>query len=1022
MSLEEAKKVTASFSGTAFVPPPRTIADVTAVLDQQKPADLATIAELRAQADREPPKTVDQAALATFYFERGKVARHAGRIRQAIDDLTRAVELGDTASIADQFWYAELARAERDGGEVSRAVEYARIAIDRVSEKRGTLINMNADLAKAYVRAGDIDAAEHSLGTSLALLEESRGRRVTGNPVFGVNESELRAAWTDTVRNAQGDVARARGQFAEAERFYREAIEAARGLPRRYHWAIDAHSADVALMLVWQGRLTEGEHEARAALLGALARQGRYSIRTAPVLTSLAQVLAEQGRHEDSAALLRAAVDINEKVGAGAATYTGALTRIHLGAALGAQRRWKEALSEYEAVRAAFVADPQTFQRYFAGNVNWALALLRTGDIAGAQEQLDIGFERSRRALGPEHPSTAEIRGVRAMVLVAAGQRVEALAEFAAATPILLTRSPEVDDETTTRPARDERLGLILDVYVGLLADVRSTPLETQAGIDATAEAFRVAEAARGRTVQRALDASAARAVAQTPGLTDLVRREQDARKQISALDGMLVNAYSLPTDKQDAKVIERLRGQTATLRRAREVLVEQIKREFLLYAALTDPAPITVSQARAALRRGEALVTTFVSESRTFVWAIPQSGPLAFAEAPIGEAKLAAMIAQLREPLTRDARTVGDIPAFDVTTAHEIYRLVLDPVRRGWEGADTLVVVAHGPLARLPFALLPTRASPLGAESGPLFSAYRRVPWLGRTHAVATLPSAGALVTLRSLPVADPGRRPFVGFGDPYFSVEQARAAATEAHQQKAVALATRATVRSLLVAPGQGPNSVRLGMLPRLPDTAEEVRSIATALRADPAADVFLGERANEQQVKTLDLSRYRVIAFATHGLVPGDLDGLTRPALALTAPEVAKVDGDGLLTMEEILALRLNADWVVLSACDTAASRGAGSEAISGLGRAFFYAGARALLVSNWPVETTSARALTTELFKRQTAQPELSRAKALQQTMNALIDDGARIDAGSGRAVFSYAHPIFWAPFTLVGDPG
>ena len=136
----------------------------------------------------------------------------------------------------------------------------------------------------------------------------------------------------------------------------------------------------------------------------------------------------------------------------------------------------------------------------------------------------------------------------------------------------------------------------------------------------------------------------------------------------------------------------------------------------------------------------------------------------------------------------------------------------------------------------------------------------------------------------------------------------------------------------------------------------------------------------------------------------------------------PDVAGVDGDGLLQMDEILALRLDADWIVLSACNTASGHGAGSEAISGLGRAFFYAGARALLVSNWSVETTSARALITELFRRQTGRTGVGRAKALQQTMNALIDRGEFVDANTGKVVFSYAHPIFWAPFTLIGDGG
>ena len=161
---------------------------------------------------------------------------------------------------------------------------------------------------------------------------------------------------------------------------------------------------------------------------------------------------------------------------------------------------------------------------------------------------------------------------------------------------------------------------------------------------------------------------------------------------------------------------------------------------------------------------------------------------------------------------------------------------------------------------------------------------------------------------------------------------------------------------------------------------------------------------------------------MAFATHGLVPGDLNGLRQPALALSSPKLTGTGGDGLLTMGEILELKLDADWVVLSACNTAAGNGAGAEAFSGLGRAFFYAGTRALLLSNWPVETTSAKALTTDLFKRQADDPALTRAEALRQAMVGLIDGAGYVDEASGKVVFSYAHPIFWAPFSLVGDGG
>jgi CHAT domain-containing protein len=137
---------------------------------------------------------------------------------------------------------------------------------------------------------------------------------------------------------------------------------------------------------------------------------------------------------------------------------------------------------------------------------------------------------------------------------------------------------------------------------------------------------------------------------------------------------------------------------------------------------------------------------------------------------------------------------------------------------------------------------------------------------------------------------------------------------------------------------------DTAELATLPRLPDTRRELTAMAKALDVDPAKVLYLGKEANEQNVETIDLSHVRIVAFATHGLVPGDLNGLTQPALALTAPDVAGVTGNGLLTMGKILALRLDADWVVLSACNTAAGAGAGAEAASGLGSAFFYAGTR------------------------------------------------------------------------------
>ncbi len=295
-------------------------------------------------------------------------------------------------------------------------------------------------------------------------------------------------------------------------------------------------------------------------------------------------------------------------------------------------------------------------------------------------------------------------------------------------------------------------------------------------------------------------------------------------------------------------------------------------------------------------------------------------------------------------------------------------------------------------------------------------------MPFLIRTAAITQLPSVAALATLRRVRPGANTRRAFIGFGDPWFNPRQARAGrAKRVASLNTRGLRTRSVpLRRRGAPPPQTAERADIGILPRLPDTGEEVRSIARALRADPTTDVFLGADTNERKVKSIDLANRRVVMFATHGLVPGDLDGLAQPALALSAPSVVNTEGDGLLTMEEILGLRLDADWVVLSACNTASGDGAGAEAVSGLGRAFFYAGTRAVLVTNWPVETTSARLLTTDLFRRQAKSPDLSRAQALRQAMLSLVDgDGYVVD---GKTVFSYAHPIFWAPFSLVGDGG
>jgi CHAT domain-containing protein len=561
------------------------------------------------------------------------------------------------------------------------------------------------------------------------------------------------------------------------------------------------------------------------------------------------------------------------------------------------------------------------------------------------------------------------------------------------------------------------------------LTEIHGRKLDKEFGVDASAASFKLAQLMIGSSVQSALGASGAREAAVDPELADLVRREQDALKQVNAFQTLLSNAIAVPSDQQNLNDLKDLQARINTLKRARATLIDEIKRRFPKYSDFTNPQPVTFPQVKNHLRQGEVLISIYSTDNKTYVWAIPHKGEVRFSASHLEKKKLRQIIAELRKALDPEPTVFGDIPEFDLTQAYELYTELLKPVEKGWENATDLLIVAHGPLGQLAFSVLPTAPVSLNKTQDELFSDYRKVPWLIRKVSITRLPSAASFVTLRTLPKGDPSRRAFVGFGDPAFNMEQLAQMKKESagHQLILSSQDGNLHVRGIRITQTGNLDSDKiisceLGSLNRLSDTAEEIRSIAKTVDADPTRDIFIGKSASERQVKTMDLTNRRIIAFATHALVPGDLDGLDQPALALCSPLVTGDNEDGVLTMGEIMKLKMNADWVVLSACNTGAADGAGAEAVSGLGRAFFYAGTRSILVSMWPVETTSASNLTTRLFQYQKEDKEFSRARALRKSILELIDGPGLKDNATGKIVASYAHPLFWAPFIIVGDSG
>jgi CHAT domain-containing protein len=1011
-------------AAASLVAPPRTISDISAILDQQKP-DPAAIANLTETAEAVPPAGLKGAALAEFYYKRSQARVLIGR-SDALDDAELAASnaTNDDYKNKGSRYEQLLIRLLRDAGQNKRAnVVAAKQMATFSNQNKGKLFTLNQSFANALLKGGDINAAESYVERNRSLLKEAQ--RWTVFPIYGM-------VWQAMVEDGTARIAESRGQFAEAEAAYHKAAifytSALKTVPQWESKPPEGEmerAADWALAFegrtkVKEGRVGEGEADVRRALLSRLTKSGKFHADTAGVLGVLVYVIQEQGRYQEAEQLQRQVISIYQGLGYGVDSTQVVNAQLFLAQVLNSERQYDAASKLYDQIDVWTAKWEPARKENISGGLARVAVLMSQNNNDGALDLAQRAFQRERQKSGDKSFNTALSRGYYAVALERKDKTAESLQAFKETLPVLLAATAAGDDDSgTTAAAREGRIRFVVEGYLRLVS--RNPSLVPASAIE---ETFGYGDVLRGQSVQRALQASSARSNIRDPALAQLVRASQDGEKKIGAAVATLNNLLSLPTSERDDKAVTDTQAEIARLQAAHTQALKDIAKKFPEYANLINPPPARPADLQGKLTGDEALLSFYFGRFEGFVWLLRKEGPVQFARIDMSLGDLNSRVNKLREALEPNAAMISDIPPFDLKVAQGLFESLLKPTEASWRSAKNLIVVTNGALGLLPLSLLPTAPAQINTDDDPLFSSYRNVPWLARTHAVTLVPSISALLTLRNLPAGSASRQQLIGFGDPLFSREEADEAAGD---DKPVQVADASNVtrgvplRRRSSPKLDGVNSVQLAQLPRLPDTREELKSIALALQADPTKVLNLGKDANEKNVKTTDLSKFKIIAFATHGLVPGELDGLTQPALALSAPDVADTDGDGLLTMEEILSLKLDADWVVLSACNTGAGAVAGAEAASGLGRAFFYAGTRALLVTNWSVHSQSARQLMTDLFKRLSDNPKLTRGEAMRQAMMALADGPGYVGV-DGKTEFTYAHPLFWAPYSIIGDGG
>ena len=1015
--------------------PPRTIQDVIRAVESSK-VDPSEIEAAKTVVGTPVPQTEDVQQLQEFHRRRADAYQRLGKIEEAIRDMRLATTEYRSSNRRVQIEsLTELGILEHRGGNLKNAIQAYEQARGLITQDiLGYYMSLNRLLIGAYSQAGDFAAAEHALRDSESTMVVLR----RGRAYF----SGLGASWESNLESARATAFLFQGRWIESERAgwqsirkINEAINAfqekqktspddpqvVRRALRNFTTYKASRQLDLAYAIMMQGRLVDAEIVCREAIDLTLKMFDRGSVDVAMGLTRLASIIAEQGRTEEAVALAKEAIKTYQAGGATSNSLALIRGRRVLGTALVSARQYQQADDVFTSMKQGVDKHVQEGGRAVpVSDLDWVIAMLKIGKSQAALSMTDDMLDAASKQSGVSEGRMNILQAFKGVSLHGEGKDEEARQIYARVMPKLIDRIRSDSENLTASIKQQERMVMILEDNIALLAkQAQENPASAHA---AASQAFTLADLARGSTVQRALSASAARANIKDPKLAELARKEQDMQRRISSLEDLLTGLMSAPAEQQLPSVQARMRTDIATFKKDREKLRLEIEQKFPDYAELVNPKPASLDKARQLLKDDEVLVSWYFADKAGFVWAITKHGAPLFHRIGISRSQMVQAVSTLRKSLDPGVATIDAIPEFNLALSHDLYQKILAPVKTAWQDKSVMLAVPHGELGQLPLSVLVTDKPTFTIKAkNSDFTDYRQAAWLAQKIAVAQLPSVTALAALRNLPTPSANRRAFVGFGDPFFSSVQAKHADLQATRTNSTALATRGIPLKLRSAPKtSGVSSAELALLPRLPDTRDEIEQIGKTLAADPAQDIFLQRNASVSRVLEMDLSNRRVVMFATHGLVPGELDGLMQPALALSAPDVTgEVKGDGLLTMEQILTLNLNADWVVLSACNTASGDGAGSESVSGLGRAFFFAGARALLVSNWPVDSEASRLLMTDLFQRQESAKGKQKSVYLREAMMHMMQSTTAKDP-QGRTKYAYAHPLFWAPFVVVGD--
>ena len=915
--------------------------------------------------------------MGTAYFSLHDLRRAMECAREGLGIRERIHPQGD-ATIANS--HNTIGAIFTAGGEYRDALRHLLLSLEihtKHSPREGPQVfATHNSLGYVYHEMGDTDRALEHYKAALKIVRALNPER---HPDVAVTYNNLAGVFTD-----QGDHDRAL-DYRKKALAIRRAIFGERSL------AVADFLNNIGSQYLDLGRFDEASEAHAQALSIRRERLGEQSPQVAQSHNNLGSVYQERGDYDRALEEFERALDIWKKVRA-PQHLDIAVAHNNIGGVHEMRREYPEAIRKFEealAIRRVTYGERGPLIAQSRHNIGSNLDRLGRRDEALASYDLALAALGRRDALPAADEMTAEDLQALPLTVKALRDRARALEKglgerpgpeplrrclraYQLASDVLDRLRDRVIESRASKVRAAERAFGLTAPQVGIarrLAEAEGTP-------GARLIAFAAAERGGARVFLESLGRARAPIVGGIP--EGLRAEEENLRARARELDARIGRGLAVPARDRDTEEIRRLLAERARNDKDLLQLTRRMEREYPQYAAMKYPQPCTIDQARACLAADEVALVYVPGAESSYLLVVSHGTGAATAGLTVHELPSVEQITRLVSGLTR-SRVLADGDRARELGA-EAFRTLLGPAAKQIEG-KALLIVPGGTLGHLPFELL--------VEPG----ADGATHWLVQGHRIRYAPSLTALhfARLWEGTRARP-ERPLWALGDPIFQGSDPRLTS------KADLGPGSREVLARYRGAGSGTSFERLGA------SGGEVRQLAELLAAEPQ-DLLVGRDATEAAVKTASaagqLARYRYLHFATHGLL-GLADGLP-PSLVLSLVGDQRGE-DGFLTLGEVTGLRLNADLVVLSACQSGQGRLHNAEGVSSLARAFLYAGSRGVLCSLWQVADQETSNLMVDVY---------GGLKAGKSAADALRDAQIRMIAAG-------QPPLHWAPFILIGN--